>query len=284
MDSTLVGVLIGSGLSLIGVILNQIILSWKEQKQWENQQIAEKNSWKRTEEKKEKEYLREIYQNSLRSLSVFIALKESTEDDSNEQKKIELIDEIHKWSSMLLLCHSSSMLNSALNSFTSDPDEYEANSVRNEIIKLSNTEESFFLNKLKTVQEKIKLPTNPDLRMVQIVIDDNYRKEQIIEGVEIPQRFELQCNLTEMSNSQREKLADVFFQSNKTIPKTFRLYLPIYNEKAKQIVMTGKEWQANLNPDIVDSKIILSSWEHDFVKSSQVAKQCSESSNNSSNA
>jgi len=281
MDSALVGVLIGSGLSLIGVILNQIILSWKEQKQWENQQIAEQNTWKRTEEKKEKEYLREIYQNSLRSLSVFIAQKESTEDDSNEQKKLDLIDEIHKWSSMLLLRHSSSKLNSALNSFTSYPDSDEASRLRTEIVKLSNTEESFFLNELKTVQEKVELPSIPDLRIVQIVIDDNYRKQQIIEGIEIQQRYELQCNLSEMSNSQREKLADVFFQSNKAIPKTFRLYLPVYNERAKQVTMTGKEWQANLNPNIVDSKDILNSWEHDFVKFSQIAKQCSESFENS---
>ena len=74
-----IGVIIGSGLSFFGTVLSQIILSRKEQKQWENQQAAENTAWTRNEQKKEKEYLREIYQNSLRSLSLFIAIENQKE-------------------------------------------------------------------------------------------------------------------------------------------------------------------------------------------------------------
>lgn len=273
MDSTLIGVIIGSALSLFGTILSQIILSRKEQKQWENQQVAEQKSWSRNVATKENEFLREIYQNSLRSLSVFIALENQEKTESSEQQKIELIDEVHKWVTMLLLRHSSSELDDALNSFTSDPDKYSAKRLRTEIINLSNKEESFFLKELNNQSEEIKpdLTPDPDIRIIQIAIDNDYRKQQLIDGIEITQNANFQLKLSEMSSPQREKLTEVFFQSNKTIPSRFSLFLPIYNERSKQIQAQGKRWEAKLNPNIAKPLDILCSWEEDYAKSYQEA-------------
>ena len=188
MDPTVLGVIIGSGVSLLGSVLSQIILSRKEQMQWKNQQIAETSAWTRNEQKNEKEYLREIYQNSLRSLSVFIAIEEQKEE-SRIPKRLETIDEIHKWVTMLLLRHSSSNLDRALNSFTADPDRYSAEDLRKEIISLSNKEEGFFLNGLKDGQETQEPQIDPDLRRISFKIDNDFRKEQIISGIEIPQSY-----------------------------------------------------------------------------------------------
>jgi hypothetical protein len=258
-----IGVVIGSGLSLFGTMLSQIILSRKEQKQWENQQNAEKTAWTRNEQKKEKEYLREIYQNSLRSLSVFIAL-ENQKEESKGQQKIDAINEVHKWVTMLLLRHSDSKLDNAINSFTSDPDKYEADTLRNEIIELSNREEGFFLNQLNDKSEKIETPVDQDIRLIKMIVDDNFRKQQLIDGVELPQRYEFKLKLSNMSNSQREKLAEIFFQTHKTIPSQLNLYLPVLNKGVKQINMSGKQWQAQLNPKTTEPESILSCWENDF--------------------
>lgn len=263
MDSTLVGVIIGSGLTLFGSVLNQIILSRKEQKQWENQQIAETTAWTRNEQKKEKEYLREIYQNSLRSLSVFIALEEQ-QGEAIEQQKIALIDEVHKWVSMLLLRHSNSKLDTALNSFTSDQDKYEADTLRKEIIKLSNKEESLFLNELNDKYKESEIPIDNDIRIIKIIVNDNFRKDLLIEGVEIPQMYEFEFKLSKMSNSQREKLAEIYFESNKTIPYKFSLRIPVHNKGAKQINIQGIQWQAKLNPKATQPEGILSCWEKDY--------------------
>jgi len=276
VDPTLLGVIIGSGLSMLGPVVNQFILSRKEQKQWENQQLSEEISWKRTEEKKEKEYLREIYQDSLRSLSVFIALKEKNETDENDPKKLELVDEIHKWVTVLILRHSNSELNMALNSFASYPDADEANKLRKKIIDLSNNEESFFIRELKEDSKQVVIPSipeNSDLRFIQIIINDSYRKEQIIEGVEIQRNFRFECKLSEMSNSQREKLIDIYFQTNRTIPKNIQLNVPLFVEQTNDIQMNRKPWEANLNPNIEDAKSILKHWEQDFEKIYNEANQ-----------
>lgn len=278
MDSTIVGVIIGSGLSLLGNAINQVFLSWKEQKQWKNQQSAEQMSWSRNEQKKEKEYLREIYQHSLRSLSVFIAFADQAKEDEEKQKRLELIDEIHKWVTMLLLRHSSSSLDRALTSFTTWPDDDEARKLRNEIIKLSEREEGFFINELRKQTENIEIRTDPDIRKIQITIDNEYRKQQIIEGVEISQGYTFTIGLSEMSKSQREKLTDIFFQSRNTIPDNFNLYIPVYNQGAKQINMQGKQWQAKLNPQQTKPNEILNSWEIDFENNCIEANQCFEKS------
>ena len=267
-----IGVVIGSALSLFGTVLSQIILSRKEQKQWENQQKAEKTAWERSEQKKEKEYLREIYQNSLQALSIFISI-ENQKEETKGQQQFEVIEEIHKWVTKLLLRHSNPKLYSAFNEFANDPDEYEAKGLIKQIIELSNQEESFFLKQLNTVPEKTEKSTNPDLRNIHIVIDDNFRKQQIIDGVEIPQRNEIKIKLSEMSNSQREKLTEIYFKHNKTIPLILRLYLPIHDARANQIQIRGKEWQAKINPACTGPCDILTLWEEDYTKSYEVAER-----------
>jgi type III secretory pathway component EscV len=270
-----IGVVLGSVFSLLGTILSQIILSRKEQKQWANQQIAEQTSWVRNEQKKEKEYLREIYQNSLRSLSVFIAL-ENQKEESKEQQKLELINEIHKWVTMLLIRHSGQKIDDVLNRFTSDPDEYSANDLRKEIIELSNREESFFINQLNDISEiinKSEIIIDPDIRLIKMSVDDNFRKQQLVDGVEIEPRFEFMFKLSKMSNSQREKLVEIFFQNHKTIPGQLTLYLPVHNNGAKQINMQGKQWQAKLNPNTTKPEFILGCWEKDFEKNNNDAVQ-----------
>ena len=279
-----IGVVIGSGLSLFGTVLSQIILSRKEQKQWENQQIAEKTAWTRNEQKKEKEYLREIYQNSLRSLSVFIALENQKDEEQNKQKRMELIDEIHKWVTTLLLRHSNSTLDTALNSFNNYPEEDEAHSLRTEIIKLSNREEGFFLKELENQPEKIEGDIDPDIRNIQITVNNEFRQEQLIEGVEIPLKHAFEFKLSKMSNSQRKKLAEIFFKSHNSIPQNFTLYLPVHHNGAKQIAMTGKQWQGRLNPIITKPNDIINAWEKDYKRSYNEAEQSLSSMQKTTNA
>ncbi len=75
-----------------------------------------------------------------------------------------------------------------------------------------------------------------------------------------------------MSNSQREKLSDIYFQKYKTIPHRFELQLPVHNDGVKQIQMNGKQWKAKLNPNSTEQDVILDSWEKDFDESYKEAK------------
>ena len=267
-----IGVVIGSALSLLGTVLSQIILSRKEQKQWENQQAAEKIAWTRNEQKKEKEYLRKIYQNSLRAVTLFISL-ENQKEELKAHQKLEAINETHKWATKLLLRHSDSNLDNALISFAYDPDENRADKLRKVIIELSEREEDFFVYQLNNKSEKIETPVDQDLRLIKISVDDNFRKQQLIEGIEIPQKYEFLFKLSKMSNCQRKKLTEIFFQYHKSIPNQLILYLPVHNKGAKQINMSGKQWQAQLNPKMTDLETILNCWENDFDKNYKQALQ-----------
>lgn len=76
-----------------------------------------------------------------------------------------------------------------------------------------------------------------------------------------------------MSKLQREKLSEIFFQSRKTIPEKFSLYVPIHQKGAKQIGMQGKQWQAKVNPNTTKPMDILKDWEVDYEQYFIEAKQ-----------
>jgi len=255
-----IGVIIGSVITLVGNYMNQRLMAQQEQKKWENQQIAEKEAWKREEEKKEKDNLREIYQNSMRSLSVFLSLEDQNQ---YEQKELNLIEEIHKWVILLLLRHPNSKLSEDLNSFTELPDKSRARKIKNEIIKLSGSEKGFFFNELKYHSPK-KDQIEKGVRIISIQIKNEYRKQKLIEGLEIPQEYTFNFEFSAMTESQRSKLVDIFFPSHKAIPNNFSLWLPSLSSDGKKIEMRKTKWQAKLNPNNCAPQKILASWDEDF--------------------
>ena len=54
---TIIGIVIGSVITTIGTVVNQLFISRKERIQLENQQAAEKFIWIRNEQKKKKNIL-----------------------------------------------------------------------------------------------------------------------------------------------------------------------------------------------------------------------------------
>ena len=177
-----------------------------------------------------------------------------------------------------MLRHSGSSLDNILSSFNNSPTGYNANNLRKEIIELSNREEGFFQNELKNQQGQIETLVDPDIRFITITVDDNFRKQQLVNGIEIQQKFQFQFQLSRMTNRQREILSEFYFENYKNIPKKISLSIPVFNEHSKQIQMQGRVWQANLNPNLTEPLVILSAWEQDFEKGYQEVSQRLESS------
>ena len=227
MDSALIGVVVGSLVSLLGSVLSQYFLVKKEERQWKNQQEAAEASWNREEGKKEKDYLREVYQNSLKSLSVFLS-KEDFLGEAGALRRTQLIDEVHKWTALLLVRHPS--LHRSLSNFASDPDEYSADALREQVVRLLTAEQRLFIEAPAQVITPSKEPSlPPGVRQVKFRIHDEFRRSCFIDGVELPQEVEVQVEIKALTSSQREKLLKIYFSSFKVIPSNLTLYVPVFN-------------------------------------------------------
>jgi hypothetical protein len=282
INPTLLGVIIGSVLSIVGGVVTQLIVLKKEEDQWGRQNKAENQSWERNERKSEKEYLREIYQNSLLSISVFIALENKSSSSESASVHSNEIGDIQKWTTILLLRHSDEDLRSQLSSFTFDPNEFNAKRMHERIIKLSNLEERFFVTALSKEDNipKKSIDEDPEIINIGFLISKEYRRVQLIEGLEIPQSFQIKIKSSDLNKNHRTALIEVFFEQNQCIPKRLNLFLPTYNETAVKINFSGKKWEAELVPSEASPLEILDSWEESFTHSlAEVRKSISDSVN-----
>ncbi len=258
---------IGAGITLGTTALTQYIMYKKEQRQWENQQKAEEKTWKRNEKKKEQEQVREAYQNSLSLLSSFIGLSEqSLDEQSLMAKKLEIASEVNRWVSLLVLRHPNENLHNSLAPFSDTLTPSWASMLREDIVKLKNKEDVLFWEPSNDSTAAPEEPIPQDEREIRFDINNEYRRLQLIDGVEIPKSHTFKHQLTKLTNSQREKLADQFFNNHGTIPEAFSLYVPTCNIKSKRILLTNERWQARLNPKENEIEEILIAWEDDYNK------------------
>ena len=86
MDSTLLGVIVGSSLTLIGNFLSHLLTMQKEKKQWERQQEAEEKKRKKEDEKQVRGSIVDIYHNCISRLSLVVASKSESLEISSEEK------------------------------------------------------------------------------------------------------------------------------------------------------------------------------------------------------
>ena len=106
MDPILIGTILGGLLTLSGNLLANYLNIRKEREQWERQQRAEQQKLAREEQKLARSQLFEIYNNSIRHLSMFIVepYSESSEEDApmSENKKTYYL-EAQRWLWLLSL-------------------------------------------------------------------------------------------------------------------------------------------------------------------------------------
>ncbi|MDO9263402.1 MAG: hypothetical protein Q7U02_05515, partial [Desulfosalsimonadaceae bacterium] len=101
-DSALIGVVVGSILSLIGNFTNHWFSMRKEEKQWERQQEVEDKKRNFEERKQRIENVRNIYHNCISHLSLIEASRSENLKISDE-KMIVINQESFKWLSLLSL-------------------------------------------------------------------------------------------------------------------------------------------------------------------------------------
>lgn len=129
-----------------------------------------------------------------------------------------------------------------------------------EVTNLAMSDKKLFPNaKLK---EK-----NPNARRLQLEMDKNYRRQQMIEGTELKNTYILEYDLTKLTPSQREKLWDKYCPTNSRIPSIIHLYTPKFGKNSKKVELTGGGvWKAKINPVSSALENIFDAWEKDYDK------------------
>ncbi|MCK5345088.1 MAG: hypothetical protein KAR20_16880, partial [Candidatus Heimdallarchaeota archaeon] len=204
------------------------------------------------------------YHNCISRLSLIIASR-SDKIKISDEAQINLNQEALEWLSLLSL-HQRSLyekkeynFHNRFQDFTEDP-QSEADILLQEVYKLAMTDKTLFPDVEPTKED-------PDERRVQIRIDDNFRREQILEGIELPKDYIFYCNLSKLTRSQREKLWDIN-EERKNIPSRFTLSLPSFNSNIKKVVLKGSGiWACKMNPFKVPPEEIFNAWERDYKKS-----------------
>ena len=267
MDSTLLGVMIGSGLSFFGNFLTQFLSSKKEERQWQRQRIANKEDKQEDMIKQEKEYLKELYHKCLLSLSMVISGLQHNDNNENKIDLGEYTKEAHNWLSLLLLRCQDDKLDQLIRSFLDCPEDYETGMLREYVLSLAKNEKAFFYSKSTTKDEgnKETIQASNNARKIIFSIDEEYIKQRIIDdGEELPQSYAFEYKLVELTPKQREALLYIYFKHHKNIPKDVQLYVPVQTQNAKEINFQGKQWKAKLNPFNSNKNEILESWVKDF--------------------
>ncbi|MDY6994122.1 MAG: hypothetical protein SVR94_16170, partial [Pseudomonadota bacterium] len=120
--------------------------------------------------------------------------------------------------------------------------------------------------------DKELFPNFPDINeketydiCISIKFDEEFRREQFLDGIDIPQNYSFKIKIDELTTKQRMLLWDLYYDSYHELPKRLEgLSLPTYDEKNKKINLGGKSWAARINPYVSERKEIMNAWQTDY--------------------
>jgi hypothetical protein len=255
----LAGVLMGSVLSLLGNILSQYLLNRKEAQQWARENSAKRNERDLERVTREAEELKNLYHQSISCLSVYLSGLQRSPKDEQVNFSV-LIKDIHHWLSKLAVVRPDEELLEALDRFLYDPDSYAAKLLRTYILEMVR-------NDAKRLDSSYsEAPPQPEkslTRKILFKIDSEFQKSLMIQGIELPDSFELPYRPEDLLPEHRKRLLDVYYSGNRRIPDNAFLMLPAHRSNSTVVVYLNT-WRAKVNPFEVRVDGVLSAWAADF--------------------
>ena len=135
--------------------------------------------------------------------------------------------------------------------------------MREAVLKLAKADNLLFPSAAKEIK-LIPDDSSPKGIEFRMVIDDDFRRQQLIKTVEIPQGASFFCSLSDLSESQRELLVNIYYPNNKRIPTSLQLPMPSPIPNPKQPYTFDLHWKGKVNPSISTPAEILAMWERDY--------------------
>lgn len=255
----LVGVLMGSALSLVGNIISQYLSSRKEAQQWAREQSAKRDERSLDREIKETEELRNLYHQCINCLSVYLSFRRM--DSESEQVDMPaLMKEIHHWLSKLAVERPDDNLLEALDQFLLRPDGYRADELRSYVLEMVRNDA-----RQRESSDPKESPKAEEIhaRAITFKIDREFQRSLMIQGIELPDRYMLPYRPEDLQPEHRRRLLDIYFRLSRRIPEMASLMLPTHRAKATAVTF-DEIWEAKVNPLEVGVNGVLIAWAVDF--------------------
>jgi len=272
MESTLLGVVIGSSVTFLGTFVSHAFTLAKEIRLWKLQQKSESEKRNREDRKKQEKNIKDAYYNCINNLSLLVASKsENTEDiELDKEKFIKAYEDSLKYLTILSLHNRDRLLEEDNSKFLDDLkyyrnsfEKYTAQRLLKEVNNLAINDNLLFDIPIKSNEQN----KSKDIYKFKCFVSQNLRKKCFIKGVILNSSYSFQLELSSISNSQRKLLWELHFQPpSSTLPNDIgHLKLPSIGNK-KDISPQGANWEIDFNPIELDEKIILQKWENDCKK------------------
>ena len=255
----LVGVLMGSVLSVLGNILSQYFLNRKEAQQWAREHSAKRNERDLERVTREAEELKSLYHQCISCLSVYLSVLQSK--PRGEQIDLsELTKDIHNCLSKLAVVRPNEKLLEFFDRFLAEPDSFEAEALRKYILEMVRND----AQQLDSSYAEAPPEPNKSLtRSILFKIDREFQKSLMITGVELPNNFVLTYRPDDMMPEHRKRLLDLYFSAHRRIPDHAYLMLPVHRPNAT-VIAYEDTWTAKVNPLEVGVEGVLNAWAADF--------------------
>lgn len=259
IDPTLLGVIVGSVLSLAGNLVGQWFSTAREEKHWKRQRSAEKEDRGESQKLEEIKRVSDIYGNCLTRLAIFNSI-DNNDTKLNEDEYNSLYQETVSWVNQLKLhlrdeyCKGNSDFKKWVDHFSISPTSW-ADNLTKEIHKQMTSDGILFPDAKPTKETKV------NLKRIQVSISDSFRREEIIKGRELKKIYLLESDLGEFSETQRGLLWEMYFIGNQRIPEHVQLCMPIYVEMQNIVNLLGPQWEAEINPETNSIQEVLHEWE-----------------------
>lgn len=268
LDSAFLGVIVGSGLSIVVNFFSHYFTMQKEEKQWERQQASEENRRKLDEEKQIKQSIIDIYHNCISRLSFLVASENETLKISPEER-LQLYKDAFHWLALLEVqkkdrnTEDHRRFQNEVRMFLDDPDVFAGN-------LLESVRKIAMFDHVLSPNPPTPEKRDNNNRRVQVDLDESFRREQAIQGKELLIQYMFDCDLKTLTPKQREKLWDAY-SGNSRIPDTIYLSVPKFNEHSKKIELKG--WKARLDPTSSSPEKIFFVGEREFETSLKSAQE-----------
>ena len=274
IDPTLLGVIVGSVLSLFGNFVGQWFTLRREESNWKRQRDADKEDSALLRENQEIEKITEIYENCLTNLAAIESFNDNNLKPDQEEYK-ELYQKTVNWVTKLKLhlrdeyCNERSDFKKWVDHFIQSPDHW-AEELLKEINKQMISDKILYPNS----KVNVKTVKSEDFRKVQFSISDDFRKKEMIRGVSLQKTHLLDTDLKEFTERQRELIWDIHTSG---IPEHIVLYMPKFIEGQNKINYKAAQWEGRVNPKSSSIQTIVEIWENEYRR--QLEKESNQISN-----
>lgn len=259
-----IAVVIGVILSTLGQLLNNAITYWREKEQWKREQKAAREREEREQRKQEVERVRSNYRIAMRAASTLSEWSDSDESQLSKAKKSSLLEEL-----------AEAVTEYVLHFRKVNPDYDKMNGVEHAFDLATSGPDRHFDWIVKTLSDAAKADPvlypnivsgsesdgRSNKREITVSISDEFRKQQFIEGKEVPGSYTFEYDVVQLPRSQRSFLAERFMRNGR-VRDSFTLGVP----KDERNVQT---WEAHLNPEEATPEEIFDEWEKAFKRAKE---------------